>query len=46
VLFHATLLEKPPTKKNNGITWSTQVASHRPGIASSAFSPARAPSSR
>ncbi|HZD75077.1 MAG TPA: hypothetical protein VE776_14520, partial [Actinomycetota bacterium] len=26
------MLEKPPTTKNTGMTWSTQVASHSQGV--------------
>jgi hypothetical protein len=39
-----TRLARPPTKKNSGITWSSQVASHRPGTRVSALPPSTRPS--
>jgi hypothetical protein len=37
--------EKPPTKKNSGITWRIHVRIHIPGIASRALSPETLPPS-
>jgi hypothetical protein len=40
------MLEKPPTKKNTGMTWSTQVASHSQGVVDSTFPAVRPPAER
>jgi hypothetical protein len=37
-------LARPPTKKNSGITWSSQVASHSPGTRAIALPPSIRPS--